>query len=213
MEQRGAIFDLDGTLLDSMEVWSGVDQELFQFLGIPMPEDYLEVIQTMSFRVAAEYTVKRFELPYTPEELTKVWDGIVQREYADNIGLKPHAKEYLLYLKERGVKIASATTLPHHLSVPCLKRHGIYDLFDAFTLIGEVGSAKGGPEIYQLAAQKIGIAPENCIVYEDIYPGILGAKAAGMQAYGVADEASRPDWERMQAVCDGWITDYEEMMR
>lgn len=213
MEQQGAIFDLDGTLLDSMGVWGEVDREIFEYLKIPMPEDYTEVICKMSFPVAAEYTVKRFQLSCTAAELTKKWDEIAMREYAERIGLKPHAQEYLLELKRRGVRIATATTLPRHLSDPCLKRHGIYELFDAFTLINEVGMEKGGPEIYLLAAEKIGISLENCVVYEDIYPGILGAKAAGMQAYGVADEGSRRDWEKMQAICDGWVTDYQELMQ
>ncbi len=212
MDFKGAIFDIDGTLLDSMGVWYQVDVDFFKAYGREMPEDYsTKVAQLGSWRTA-EYTIELLGLSKTPEELIDIWNDMVREAYMTTIELKPHAKEYLEYLKSKGVKLAVATALFPDLYVPVLKKHGIYDLFDAFISNGEMKLEKSSPEVYITAANKLDVRPCDCVVFEDIVTGIQGAKAAGMYAVAMADERGSCDRELLEQMADKYIFDFEEMM-
>ena len=200
-----AVFDLDGTLLDSLGMWESLDVVFLKKRGIAAPLDYPAAVGTMAFRQAAEYTVRRFGLAETPEELIREWDSLAAGAYENTIPLKPGAKEFLLSLKAAGKKMGVATALPPRLYGPALVRNGVWGLFDAFASVEEVGRSKDFPDIYLLAAEKLRVPPCRCVAFEDMLPGVLGAKAAGMAAVGVYDPASRSDEARMRAAADGYL--------
>ena len=104
MDFKGAIFDIDGTLLDSMGVWYQVDVDFFKSYGREMPEDYSTKVAQLGSWKTAEYTIELLGLKETPEELIDIWNDMVREAYMTSIKLKPHAKEYLEYLKSKGVK-------------------------------------------------------------------------------------------------------------
>lgn len=209
---KGAIFDLDGTLLDSMWVWKQIDVDFLGKRGLDVPRDYLEKITPMHFLQAAEYTIKRFSLPDTTDEIIAEWSDMALDAYRNTIGLKPHAKEYLLYLKEKDVKLSVATASNEQIYTPALKRNGIYDLFDAFTSSYEAARGKGFPDVYELAAEKIGLDAEDCVVFEDIYAGIKGAKAGGFFAVGVEDVFASHERDKIIAEADLYIKDFSELI-
>ena len=212
MEQfEGAIFDLVGTLLDSMGVWREIDYAFLGKRGIEVPMDYLEAITPLSFQAAAEYTISRFHLSDTPSELIKEWKDMAAYAYSHTVGLKPGVKEYLRELKKRGVKIASATSSDENLFIPCLQHNGIDGFFDAYVTVKEVRRGKGFPDVYLLAAERLGLKPEQCAVYEDILAGIEGAKMGGFYAVAVLDGNSDFLWERMKQKADRWIADFQEL--
>ena len=109
---KGAIFDLDGTLLDSMGVWDQVDIDFLSKRGIDVPDDYMTKVAAMQFRQIAEYTIARFDLSDTPEELMDEWDHMARVMYSTVVEAKPYAREYLAQLKGSGAKLAVATSLP-----------------------------------------------------------------------------------------------------
>lgn len=210
---EAAIFDLDGTLLDSMGIWEKIDEDFLGRRGIPVPPDYARAIASIGFRETARYTIERFGLDETEEALLEEWSRMAAEEYALRVPLKPHAKAYLEALKGRGVRLATATSLSHRLSGPALRRCGIYDLFDAQCCTDELPEGrreKRLPDIFLLAAKKLAVRPETCVVFEDILPAVIGAKAAGMKVYCIADAASSAHAEALTDAADGYLMDFSE---
>jgi len=208
-----AIFDLDGTLLDSMYVWTRVDELFFEQMGMEAPEDYGRALAGKSYRESAQYTIDRFRLDMEWEDLVKLWTGMAIHEYAENVQFKPGAREYLLALKRAGVKLAVATALPEYLYRPCLTHLGVLDWFDALCSTDETGGrGKAQGEVFLLAAQRLGIEPACCAVFEDVREGVMGAKCAGMTAFCVKDDASRHSHPEIESIADGMIDSFFELL-
>ncbi len=207
-----AIFDLDGTLLDSTWVWEKIDVDFLAKRGLEVSTEYIEEIKTHNFTTGSKYVVEKFNLKETPEEVAREWLEMAREEYAQRIVLKPHASEFLQSLKIRGMKLATATSSTYELFSECLKRNGIYQLFDVFTETHEVERGKGYPDVYNLAAERCGVKPNECIVFEDILRAVEGAKTGGFYTVAVYDRASAGEKEEILKLCDRYITDYEELL-
>lgn len=208
-----AIFDLDGTLLDSMYVWTRVDEIYFAQRGMAVPEDYGRALAGLSYRESAQYTMRRFGFPGPWEEIVREWTELAREEYACRVPLKPGARAYLTALKRCGVKLAVATALPEYLYRPCLEHLGVLGLFDALCSTDDTGGrGKGNGEVFLLAAARLGVSPERCAVFEDVMEGVRGAKRAGMRAYCVLDDASRHAHEEMAAIADGVVARYADLL-
>lgn len=208
-----AIFDMDGTIIDSLGIWGKIDYEFLENRrGIKVPDDYVHSIAAMSFQEIADYTKNRFNLPDTPEELMQEWTDMAKHEYAHNVVLKPYAGEFIEFLKNRGKKIVLCTSSPQYFYEPALKNNGIYHLFDGFTCTCETGVGKSCPDVYLLAAKKAGAQPERCMVFEDVVNGIKTSKKAGMQTCGVYDVRSHDKQEEIKSLCDYYITSFKELL-
>lgn len=168
MDFNAAIFDLDGTILDSMDVWEHIDIQFLKKRNLPVPENYVTEICARSFEEAAQYTIDLFGLQETVEGIIEEWNNMAVEEYSNHVGLLPHALDYLLRLKEHGIKLAVATGLPEKLYIPCLKNNSILELFDALCSTDEVQRGKEYSDVFELAARKLGVAPKHCIVFDDV---------------------------------------------
>ena len=166
MDFNAAIFDLDGTILDSMDVWEHIDIQFLKKRNLPVPENYVTEICARSFEEAAQYTIDLFGLQETVEGIIEEWNNMAVEEYSNHVGLLPYALDYLLCLKEHGIKLAVATGLPEKLYMPCLKNNSILELFDALCSTDEVQRGKEYSDVFELAARKLGVAPEHCIVFD-----------------------------------------------
>jgi len=176
---KGAIFDLDGTLLDSMDIWRQIDIDFLAKRGLSVPNNYVEAITPMGFLEAAEYTIREFGLNENPENIMNEWNEMSVDAYGKIVTLKPYVKDYLISLWKQGIKLAVATASNELLFIPALKNNGIYHLFDEFTTLNEVERGKGFPDIYLKTAEKMQLSPSECVVFEDIYAGLKGAKDGG----------------------------------
>lgn len=211
---KAAIFDLDGTLVDSMWLWDKIDTTYLKGLGVDKPLDLKKEITHLSFDKTAEYFKKRFNIPDPVEKILETWYKMSYDEYTNNIKLKPGAKEFLQYLHNKGIKIGLATSNSMILVETCLKSNGIFDLFDKFTFTSEVTRDKSFPDVYLLAAERLNVEPKDCIVFEDILPAIHGAKSANMKVIAVNDEPYTPleDKDKIIEEAHMYINNYNELL-
>lgn len=210
---KGAIFDLDGTLMDSMGFWSELDGIYLRSKGIyTIPEDYLLQIAHLGSYETALYTKKRFSIPETPEEMMAEWHSMSIDFYTNSVKLKEGALDYLKLLKGRGVKLGVATANDEDLYMPALKLTGISDMFDAVVNVSEVERKKGFPDIYLLACERMGVKAEESVVFEDILLGIKGAKDGGFKTVGVYDETSARDSAEIEKTADMFIHSFNELL-
>ncbi|GAB6168535.1 HAD family phosphatase [Clostridium carnis] len=207
-----AIFDLDGTLVDSMWVWEKIDIEYLSQKGYTVPKNINEEITHLSFLETAKYFKNRFNLEDSLEEIMDTWNRMAFDYYSNTIKLKTGAFEFLNKLKENNIKIALATSNSVPLLEATLKNNGIFDLFDAITTTDEANKPKNYPDIYLLSANKLSVKPENCVVFEDIVQAINGAKAAGMKVVAVYDKASESQKDEITLLADKYINSYSELM-
>jgi len=208
---KAAIFDLDGTLIDSMWLWEKVDIDFLKLRGYELPIDLKENIEHLSFIDTAKYFKERFNLPENIEEIMDEWNSMAYEQYANNVSLKSGAEEYLHYLKLKGIKLALATSNSVPLLDAVLKNNGVYDYFDVITTTNEVNRGKNFPDIYLLSAKKLEVKPTECIVFEDILPAVLGAKMAGMKVVAVHDLYSEYQKNDIIASADYYIYKYEDI--
>lgn len=181
---KGAILDLDGTLLDSLHAWADVDARFFAKRGRSVPSDYFESIKTMDLNDAARYTKQAYGLLEPCEEIVREWLSMISEEYALRIGMKEGAKEYLGRLHGEGIGLAVATSCAPELFLPCLRRHGADKYFSSYAITREA-RGKDFPDVYLLAAERLGLPPRDCAVFEDILQGVLSAKAGGFYTVAV----------------------------
>lgn len=199
---KGAIFDLDGTLLDSMWIWADIDKRFLSKRGIEVPSDYMAMVGAMSYRQAAEYTIARFCLTETPEDLMNEWSEMAVGAYATELKLKPKIKNILTKLKSQGIKMAVCTSATPEMCLPALKNNGVEDLFDAIVTTWEIGKGKEFPDVYLAAAERLKLSPESCAVFEDTLRAVKTAKAAGFYVIGVFDKFSAADEQAIKSIAD-----------
>ena len=196
-----------------MYVWHAVDERFFAERGLTLTPDYAKAIAGMSYRETALYTKKRYGLPEPWEEIVQIWTRMAEREYRENVRLKPGAEAYLRALKARGVRLAVATAMPPGLFRPCLEHRGIEGLFDALLSVEDAGGrGKLSGKVFALAAERLGVEPRDCVVFEDVYEGVAGARKAGMRAVLVYDEASAHRHGDAAKLAERVIYSFEELL-
>jgi len=209
---KGTIFDLDGTLVDSMWVWSQIDVDYLKTKGYSMPGDLRNEISHLSFSQTAVYFKERFNLDDSIEEILDDWHKMAFNHYSNNVKLKLGVKDFLNHLKSSDIKIGLATSNSVPLLETCLKNNGIYDYFDSITTTDEVSNSKNCPDVYLLAADRLGINPKDCLVFEDILPAIQGAKAANMKVIAVKDDECLDSKEELLKYADKYIHSFTELL-
>ncbi|MCM1335101.1 MAG: HAD family phosphatase [Bacteroides sp.] len=210
---KAAVFDLDGTLLDSMHIWNEIDCAFLTRRGIAVPADYmLEVAHLGSYQTAI-YTKNRFGLPESPDEMIAEWLEMAIRFYSEEVTLKAGAYAYLTKLNENGIKLAVATANSPDLYLPALKKTNTLRLFRAVVNIDEVERSKGFPDIYRLACERLGVSEAETAVFEDIYLGVKGAKDGGFYTVGVYDKTSAADEAKIRALADRYVRDFTELLQ
>ncbi|MGN0163880.1 MAG: HAD family hydrolase [Candidatus Ornithomonoglobus sp.] len=209
---KGAIFDVDGTILDSMGIWVDITADFFFGHGVKIsPEDNLKY-QSMTL----EETLPQIQRDYLPdmklEDMLAEFVDLTRAAYRDTIPAKSGVCEYMKRLHSDGVKIAVATSGFKELCQSAFRRLGIFDIIDAYAFSAEVGCNKSQPDIYLLAAKRLGLNPGDCTVYEDIITGIMSAKEAGFKTVAVYDKTSVQDKERLLRHSDRYITGWKELL-
>ncbi|KUO71594.1 MAG: HAD family hydrolase [Clostridia bacterium BRH_c25] len=209
---KAIIFDVDGTLIDSMWIWKQVDVEFLSKRGISLPERLQSEIEGMSYSETAIYFKARFDLPESLDEIKEEWRIMAEDYYKCHIKLKSGAKEFLKLLYEKGFTIGIATSNSRELVEHMLANHNIKQYFSNIRTSCEVDKGKPHPDVYLKVAEDMGIEPDHCIVFEDTVAGVMAAKAAGMKVFAMADEISLESKDKLIEMTEGYIHSFDEVM-
>lgn len=210
---KAAIFDLDGTLIDSMGIWRRLLPHFLEERGLTAPDDILKTVSFMTLSQSSAYVAGLFpQLRMTGKEVYDAWMAAVYGEYAGKIGLKPGALEILQKLRENGIKIGVATACSKILAEACLKNNDVRSMIDTVTYAEDVGCGKDSPKIYLECLKRLGCEPNEAILFEDILMAIRTAGLIGLRTIIVEDENAVIDREELKKTAYKYITDFRELL-
>lgn len=209
---KACIFDLDGTLLDSMHIWQDVDRKYLMRYGIHFDSSFSEKIKNMTFDESAKYFINTFHIPKSEEEIKADWNEMVEIEYRDNIMMKEYALEFIMLLHKNRIPMCIATSCNKKHAIMALKRLGVYDYFDFILTCSEVGKSKQYPDIYLECARKMNVDIIKCVVFEDLYMALKSAKQAGCITIGVNDTLSAHEKDLLCMYSNQYIHSFKELL-
>lgn len=205
------IFDLDGSLVDSMWMWRQIDIEYLGRFKIPLPEDLQQQIEGKSFSETACYFKENFQLPDSIDKIKNDWNEMAWEKYEKEVPLKKGVENFLICCKENGIKLGIATSNSRELVENIVSVHSLEDYFSCIMTGCDVQKGKPSPDIYLEVAKRLQVSPKRCLVFEDIIPGIQAGKAAGMKVCAVEDEYSAEQRAQKIELADYYIDDYKEL--
>lgn len=211
MEKKFAIFDMDGTLVDSMGFWNRLADEYLAKFGLPplsakLKEESIALTMVESGRLF----IREFGLPGTPEQIASEINGLMEEHYRTDVPLKPGAADFLARLRDAGVKMCIASSTHPALIDICLRRLGVRDCFEFLLSCEEVGEGKNKPTVYLEAARRLGGSPENTVIFEDILVAARTAKKAGFSLGVIYDVNSDAEQEQLKNLADCWFTRWDD---
>ena len=212
MKYKAAIFDLDGTLIDSTWTWGVVDEEFHKMIGIKKMTEYSQNVMHMPPTELAGYAKKLYNLTETVDEIKMMWYKIAKNLYLNDVKLKPGVKKLLEAMISNGVRISLATSCYPDMTELILKKHEIYDKFAHILYADRLGVNKSSADIYIVAAKNMGIEPKYCAVFEDISTPLESVKACGMGYFGVDDRQSLETKKLLQKKTDFYIDDFDDFL-
>lgn len=210
--KKAILFDLDGTLVDSMWMWKQIDIEFLGRYGYECPETLQKDIEGMSFSETAVYFQETFQIPLSLDEIKACWTRMSIDKYRYEVPMKPGALDFLKFCKENGIRTGIATSNGREMVDAVIEAHQIGRYLDVITTACEVKAGKPEPDIYLEVAKRLSVDPSECLVFEDIPAGILAGKRAGMQVIAVEDDFSRAMKEEKCTLSDGFINDYFDIL-
>lgn len=212
LHKRAVIFDLDGTLVDSMWMWKAIDIEYLGRYGYECPPLLQKEIEGMSFSETAVYFKETFAIPDSIEKIKQAWTEMSIEKYRSEVPLKTGVRQFLEFLKEKGIFMGIATSNGREMVDTVLKSLGIMSFFQVVATACEVAAGKPAPDIYLNVALRLGVRPEQCMVFEDVPAGILAGKAAGMTVCAVEDDFSAGMQKEKKQLADYYIEDYFQLL-
>lgn len=211
--KKALLFDLDGTLVDSMWMWGDIDIEYLGKFGIDCPQDLQKSIEGMSFSETAVYFKKRFSIPDSVEQIKADWEKMSLHKYRYEVPLKTGVREFLEWGRSRRLAMGIATSNGRQMVDAVLDSLKLSSYFQTVVTACEVAAGKPAPDIYLKAAADLDAHPADCMVFEDVPAGILAGKRAGMEVCAVEDDFSAGMRREKQKLADYYITDYFQLLK
>lgn len=209
---KAVLFDLDGTLVDSMWVWKQIDIDYLTSKNKEMPGDLQRQIEGMSMVETARYFKKTFGIRDSEEVMMQTWNQMAMDVYANQVKYKPGAEAFLQLLREKKIKTGIATSNSKELLSAVAKHLNMQHYIDCFLTGNEVAHGKPSPDIYLEAASRLQVSPSQCLVFEDIVAGIMAGKNAGMRVCAIEDEYSADQRKLKQETADYYTDDFRHLL-
>lgn len=210
---KGAIFDIDGTILDSMFIWNEVGYKFIEMKKIPVPEGADKQFTQMSLQQAAEYYIEHFDNTATIESIINDINMLVENFYFNEVLKKDGIAEFLEFLKNRGVKMCVATATDKYMIEKALERNGILHYFSEIFTCNGVGAGKDTSVIYEKALRHLGTPKEDTFVFEDALYAIKTASKANFKVVGIYDISEPANPEEVKENCMCYINTYDEIYK
>ena len=210
--KKAYLFDFDGTLVDSMPTFVSAMLRILDENGISYGSDIIKIITPLGLNGTAEYYIDQMGIKLSKEQLMGIMKDYMMDAYFHTIPAKMNVPEVLRELKNRGASLNVLTASPHITLDACLKRLGLWELFDNVWSCDDFNTTKADPQIYVRAAEKMNTTADKVLFLDDNLNADLTAKAAGMQVCGVYDESSEDYVEQMKTANDYYIYDFQELL-
>lgn len=207
-----AIFDLDGTLLDSMPIWVNLGETVLKSLGIYPDEETTARFRTMTLTQSSFYIKEHFPLKISAEELLQLFTETVRKGYEEEAPLKPYAMDFLNFLKSKNIKMCVATASERHLTEAALKRTGVLPYLEFVLTCSDIGKTKETPDIYLEAMKQLGGNLQNTVVFEDSYFSIISAKKGGFPVIAMYDDCAKNEAENIRLTADDYLQSFGELL-
>jgi len=208
---NACIFDLDGTLLDSMNIWQEVDRKYLASFGIQFEQRFSEDIKRLTFNESAKYFIDTFHIPRSEKEIMSDWNQMVEVEYKENVQLKDGVKEVLHALYNKKIPMCIATACNKRHAQMALERLDILSYFTFIKTCKEANKNKEYPDIYLQCASEMNVYPSKVMVFEDLLMALKVAKQAGFRTCGIHDGLSSHESNQIKDICDIFIHDFHEL--
>lgn len=210
--KKAVIFDLDGSLVDSMWIWPEVDIQYMKKYDLRAPQNFHKAVEGMSYTETAQFFLNTFpSLRCTLDDVRREWMEMTIDLYQTKVPLKRGAREFLERMRSMGVLMGIATSNARELVDTTLKSLHIQDYFASVRTSCEVSAGKPAPDVYLKVAEDLRVSPGSCLVFEDVPRGIEAGKNAGMTVCAVEDEFSKPDEKEKRQLADYFIRDYYDI--
>lgn len=204
---RGAIFDIDGTLLDSLGIWEEADERYLEEQGIQAEEGLVRILYPMTLQEACAYIRRHYPVEDTQEEIISKIRKIVEVFYREQAPLKKGVAGFLSAIRAKGIPVIAATTGEKALAEAAFQRLGIETFFREILTCTGVGAGKDQPKIYEEGARLLGSRPEETLVFEDAFYALKTASDAGFLTIGVRDPYNEQDLGNILDTADFYLTD------
>lgn len=208
---KAAIFDMDGTLLDSMWVWEKLAHNYLESIDVVPPSDLRENLKPLSLLEGCYYMKDRFKLQKSAEEINQEMEKLLESYYAEKFELRPYVIELLDKLKDNNVKMCLATATADHLVSKAFKRIGIEDYFEFIQTSNNTGIGKQDPEFFRIAISKLNVEPKDIWVFEDALHCIKSAKKCDLKVVAIKEDTALDDLEEIKKYADILINEFNEL--
>ena len=204
---KGVIFDVDGVLLDSLEIWTDLGARYLNSIGKAPEEGLADILFSMSMEQGADYLKENYDIDISAEEIATGLRNMLRDFYYYEVQAKPGADQLLRAISDAGIRITAATSSPREHIERALERNGLLGYISRMFTNSEVGKSKHFPDIYDAAAADMHTAPEETAVFEDSLYALKTAAAAGYHTVGVADCKGEPDQDGLKEAADIYISE------